>query len=314
MSFNDPPNFPPPGPPPNEPGGFNPPGFEPVPPAAPAGEFAPPPTPVAGIPTQAMPAGAPIDTGYGAPPPEKKNTGLIVAAVIAVLALLGVGAFMLLKDDDDGSDAIVADSTLLETTVATTVAPTSTVVEETLPATTTTVEVTTTTEAPTTTVAPTEPPMDAEPVTDDTGKFSVLVPPGAEVDTAPFEVEGFSIPHVSAADDLSEYQDGYDAAGYSVMAVPPEVAPTAADLIVLFTPDDTICTTVTQMPGYITDIATTEVVTGEGCGDTGTASQVTMAVDVPSFGVVVMVYAQGPQDAATLLAFAEQILASVVLY
>ena len=115
--------------------------------------------------------------------------------LLAVVALIGAGC----SDDSGGDDEASED----------TGAPAE--------------STTTTTEAATTTVAPTEPPPDAEPVTDDTGKFSVLVPPTAEVDTAPFEVEGYSIPHVSAADDLDEYNDGYDADGYTVMAVPPEV-------------------------------------------------------------------------------------------
>jgi hypothetical protein len=313
MSFNEPPNLPPPGQGPNQPPSFDPPNYNPPPqgpPPASDGGFAPP-TPAYGIPTQAVPATGPIDPGYGVPPP-KKNTGLIVAAVIGVLALLGVGAFLLLKDDDDGDGEIAVDTTALETTVATTLAPTT--VPETLPATTTTVAETTTTEATTTTVAQTDPPADDfDVVTDDTGAFSVMVPLVAEVDTTPYDIDGDLIPHVSASEDLAGYNEDYDTAGYSVFGIPMLFIPSAEEVIAAFTPDPGVCAVVTPMPDYVTSLGTTEVVVGEQCGS-GTASQVTMAIDVPAYEKVMMVYIQGEASVADLLAGAELILNSVVLY
>lgn len=267
-------------------------------------------------PTQQMPPtqGYPVQ-GYapGAPapvPPPKKKTGWIIGGSVAAVAAL-VGGFLLLSGDDDketgGGDTTLTTAVTTTAAVATTLAP-----EETFVITTPASTAPPVTSPPT--AAPTTVPAGGEIIiTDDTGTFSLPVDPAAQYDTTPQDISGATLAAITVAEDVEAYYGDDDTFGYTVLAVTPDVAATAAEAVAMFQPSSDVCATSSLQSGYATDVGPAELMIADSCGATSTSGKAVMAVDVPSSGFVLLVYTQGPLPSDSLAIVAQIMLESVTL-
>ena len=336
MGTNEP-NLPPPGQPPYQPP--TPP--TPPPPQTPPG-FAPPPapgqptqplppiqeaTPAGPPPTQVMPAtqvgpggpGGPVGPGGTPPPlppeqPKKKNTALIIGGAIVGAALI-IGGILLFTggDDKESSGTVVPGSstTVLESTTSTTP---ETIVITTAP--TTTAEAATTTAPVITEVPETLPESgvgDGSYVPDDTGTFSVPVVPGWEYSTAPLDLSGTSVPSLSAATSLADYQQDYETLGYTVVVVPPSLSTSDSEVALGLSPSEDNCPTYTENPSFATSLGTAYLVENTGCGVSGAANVSVIAITIPDKGVILSVTCQGTDPIADITELAKSVLESVVL-
>lgn len=251
-------------------------------------------------------ASLPPPSPFPPPPPpaqKKSRAGLIGAAVAVALVGGGVGAFVASRGG--GDDTAVATTT--------TAAAATTTVAETLVITTPETSVPDTT-LPDTTVPSGPTPGEGEVVvTDDTGVFSVIAPDTFEVDTAPLDLDGGSVASVTAAGNLDLYGNGYDETGYTVMALPADIAADSDAAIALLNDQLTAdCGSSTQNVDLETAIGPARHLVGQACGANG-ATAVVLAIDETNTGLVFLVVAQGPAGESEVTTLAQAVLESIYI-
>jgi hypothetical protein len=286
-------------------------------------------------PTQAFPVGPPggfppqgySPGGSDAPPPAKK-TGLIIALGLVVVAAIVAAVLVLTSgDDDDSSDVSIVLPTTVEftlpVTIPVTIPPLTLPTDDTL-----SITLPTATEAPSSTEAPvTEPPTtDAGPptstggsvpadfvkVTDDLNFFSVMVPPEFESTTTPITTQDdFTLPSVTAADDVNAYNGDDVTRGLTVVGIGPEVGSGVDEVVTFLEPDDGVCSSRELNVGYQTAFGTSTLVKLDGCGADERGAKVIIVVSVPSRNAVIGIYVQSTETATALLPFAQQVFESI---
>lgn len=215
------------------------------------------------------------------------------AGVALALVAGGVGALVATRGGDDE----VAISTFVST---------STTVADTL--------VITAPETSAPAVQPTEPTAASGDVlvSDDTGLFGLSVPESFETDTASLDVNGVRVPSVTSAVKLSTYDEGYDEVGFTVAALPPDLAVTVDEAIQFGTPPADDCTTIDQQPDLDTEIGPAAMVLAEGCGINGATVVVLVLADEVS-GHVFVVGAQGLAGSTEVTRLAQAVLESIYI-
>ena len=263
----------------------------------------PPPSP---FPPPAPPSSPPPPS---APAPQKKSRAGLVGAGVAVAAVVVGGLFFALRGGGDSaspstsaavSSTEAATTTVGDTLVITTPENPPTTVGETVPE----------------TLAPVPGPTPGENevvVTDDTGLFQVLAPADFEVDTAPLDIDGLSVASVTAALSLVNYDVGYDETGYTVMALPAELAADAEAALTVFNDQLTgDCDPPMEMPDLDTAIGPARHLVAQGCRDNGSTA-VVLAIDETNTGLVFAVLAQGAAGPAEVTRLAQAVLESIYI-
>lgn len=322
-----------------------PPGQPPVPPTPPAGPpaYQPPPPPpynppteqfpptseipvTQAPPTQAFPGGPPGgfppsgSTAFEQPAePPKKKTGLIIAGALAAAALV-VGGILLFSGGDDDKTVTPGSTTLPETTVFNTLPETTVPPEDTLVITLPVITEPPVTEPPVTEPPVTEPPDTAppttiisgtDPITDDLGVFTVVLPAGLQVDTTPIVTDdNFTLASVTGSPNLEGFYSEDVTFGMSVIVVGPEVDSDAAEVLLFLEPDEGVCTTRQEIPDYPTALGLATLVKLDGCSPDGSASKVLIVMALPAESSVLAIYAQGPGTADALLPQAQTVFES----
>ncbi|MEY4173952.1 MAG: hypothetical protein RI900_1117 [Actinomycetota bacterium] len=216
----------------------------------------------------------------------------------AALALVagGVVAFVATRG---GDDEVVATTVTVPDSTSTTVADTLVIT------------------VPETTVVDTQPPVPTAVagdvlVSDDTGLFSLSVPESFETDTTSLDVNGVRVPSVTSAVQLSTYDEGYDEIGFTVAALPPDLAVTEDEAIQFGTPPSEDCVTIDRQPDLDTDIGPAAMVLAEGCGINGATVVVLVLADEVS-GHVFVVGAQGLAGATEVTTLARAVLEGIYI-
>ena len=227
-------------------------------------------------------------------PPKRRPVGLIVAGIAVVVAAAVIGGLLLLRGGND--DEAATTTTAATTTVAETLVITVPETAETLAS------------------VPGPVPGSSEVVvTDDTGLFQVLAPDTFEVDTAPLDIDGVSVASVTSAGNLGNFDAGYDETGYTVMALPPELAPDSSAAIAILNDQLTGgCLFPQEMPDLDTAIGPARHLIAQGCGENN-ATVVVLAIDETNSGFVFVVVAQGPAGADEVTVLAQAVLESIYI-
>ena len=150
-------------------------------------------------------------------------------------------------------------------------------------------------------------------VTDDLNFFSVLVPDDLEVDSSPVvSQDDFTLPAVTAADDVDAYNTDDTTFGLSVIGVGPEVGSDVDEVLAFLEPNEGVCTGRELNIGYPTALGATTMLKLDGCGPDGSGVKVIIVIEFPARDAVVGVYAQSTDTTATLLPIAQTVLESIL--
>jgi hypothetical protein len=254
------------------------------------------------------------------PPPEepKKKTGLIIGAAVLALAAIVAGVVILAGGDDDKTVApdTTPPSTVLVTIPQITLPPDDTLVI-TIPA---------ITDPPVTEPAITQPPatdpVDAppstivsgtDPITDDLGIFTMVLPAGLMVDTTPITTQdNFTLPSIAGAVDLQGFYGDDVTPGMTSVVIGEDVDSTPAEVLAFLEPGDGVCTGREETDDYATALGSSILLKLDGCGD-GTAAKVILVIALPGTTSIAALYVQGPGTAVDLLPQAQPIFESIRL-
>ncbi len=120
-------------------------------------------------------------------------------------------------------------------------------------------------------------------VSDDSGTFSVNLRGNLEMETAPSEAAGgFTVPRITASDDLKAYYVDNTTFGVLVVAVGPDIGSEVAQVLAFMEPNESLCTerlreTITTTLGNAVRIS----LTGCGVDNLGTKVLVSVAIAEP---------------------------------
>lgn len=210
--------------------------------------------------------------GYVPPPlAMRKNTsGLLIISVVGFVILLGLGilAFSLTDGDDSPPLTLVpqgATTTLFDDSVTT------------LPAS-----------------------SDIIAVRDDTDTFSVNIPGNLQRETAPsIAAGGFTVPRITASDDLPSYYADNTTFGVLVVAVGPDIGSEVAQVLAFMEPNETLCKervkeTIATSLGSAVRISLT------GCGVDNLGTKVMLSIQIAEPPLVIGIRMQDTGDLTSI--------------
>jgi hypothetical protein len=227
--------------------------------------------------------------GYTPAPLDMKpsNTGLIIAGVLLVAAV--IGGVMLFSASGGGGGDNTPSPTAPPVGAAPTVVPAS------VPA----------TAAPSSAIVA---------VTEDSGTFSVNLRGNLQVETAPEEAPGgFSVPRITASDDLAKYYADNTTFGVLVIAVGPDIGSEVTQVLGFLEPDESVCKervkdAINTTLGIATRISLT------GCGVDNLGTKVLLSIELPDDQLVVGLRMQDTGELAAIQSAALYILETMHIF
>ena len=226
--------------------------------------------------------------GYAPAPLDMRpnnNTGLIVAGVLLVAAVIGgVMLFSSSGGGDNTPNATVAPvgaaPTLVAESVHATAGPSSAVVA----------------------------------FADDTGTFSIYLRGDLEVETKPSEAAGgFTVPRITASENLAKYYADNTTFGVLVMTVGPEIGSEVTQVLGFLEPDESVCKdrvkdAINTTLGIATRISLT------GCGVDNLGTKVLLSIQLADHPLVIGLRMQDTGDLAAIQTAARYILETMQVF
>ena len=226
--------------------------------------------------------------GYAPAPLDMRpnnNTGLIVAGVLLVAAVIGgVMLFSSSGGGDNTPNATVAPvgaaPTVVAASVAATAAPTSAIVA----------------------------------VSDDTGTFSINLRGDLQIETAP-EVApgGFTVPRITASQDLAKYYADNTTFGVLFIAVGPDIGSEVAQVLGFLEPNESVCK-VRVKDAINTSLGIATRISLTGCGVDSLGTKVLLSIQLADHPLVVGLRMQDTGDLARIQTAALYILESMHVF
>ena len=248
--------------------------------------------------TQAFP-----QQGYapGAAAAPKKGNGLLIGGGLVVVAALVGGVVLLTSGGDDKKSTTITLAPITSTAIST--------------ETTTAITSAITTPA---TVAETAPPTtaggDLITVSDDTGTFSIVLPNDLELDTTTITSnDGFTVPSISAAEIIANYNSDDTTFGFTSVVVGPDIGSDAAQVLAFLEPTEGTCSGRTEDIGIATAVGSATRVSLTGCG-AGGGNKVLIVVQLADRPVVIGIYMQGLATIENLQPAAQYALESIFVF
>ncbi len=216
---------------------------------------------------------------------KPSNTGLIVAGVLLVAAIIGgVMLFNSSSGGDNTPNATVAPvgaaPTLVPASVPATVATSSAIAA----------------------------------VTDDTGTFSINLRGDLQIETAPeVAAGGFTVPRITASEDLAKYYADNTTYGVLVMTVGPDIGSAVTQVLDFLEPDKSVCKdrvkdAINTTLGVATRISLT------GCGVDNLGTKVLLGLQLADRPLVIGMRMQDTGDLAAIQTAALYILETMHVF
>lgn len=145
-------------------------------------------------------------------------------------------------------------------------------------------------------------------VPDDTGTFSVNLRGNLQMETAPSEAAGgFTVPRITASDDLPAYYADNTTFGVLIVAVGPDIGSEVAQVLAFMEPNESVCKerlreTITTALGNAVRISLT------GCGIDNLGTKVLLSVQVAEPPLVIGIRMQDTGELASIQSAALYIL------
>lgn len=145
-------------------------------------------------------------------------------------------------------------------------------------------------------------------IPDDTGTFSVNLPGNLQRETAPsIAAGGFTVPRITASDDLPAYYADNTTFGVLIVAVGPDIGSEVAQVLAFMEPNEAVCKdrvreTITTALGSAVRISLT------GCGIDNLGTKILLSVQVADPPLVIGIRMQDTGDLASIQSAALYIL------